>query len=206
MTGEQGIQSIIETGRKIGREKLTWGSSGNLSVKDDRGIRHITASKTVLWDLAPEDILSTDVPSQRQASREACIHEKIYELRPEIHAVLHVSPFYATLCACSDIPVKVNLFIESMRSVRKLAYVDYADPGSQELCELVGKACTEADVLMLRNHGVFILASTMEKAFEILQYLEPMCRMNVLCHAGKFKLNELPPDVVGHFLQGQYTK
>ena len=110
-------QEIIETGRWIMEKNLTWGTSGNISVREGDHI-YVTASGTVIGDLHEEDITVVDLEGKvlegRKPSKETGMHLEVYRKRPEVAAVLHASPFWTTFAACTTIEMKTDLFIESM--------------------------------------------------------------------------------------------
>ncbi len=129
------------------------------------------------------------------------MHEAIYAVRPEINAVLHASPFYSTLIACSDVTLPANWFVESMYYLERIARVRYCHPGSVELGEAVRKQATKANVLLLNNHGVLVYDTSVREALMALHTLEMTCSMWFTAHSAGIKLHEIPPPVVEDFLK-----
>ena len=58
----------------------------------------------------------------------------------------------------------------------------------------------------MHNHGVLAYAATMEKAFEIVEIAENVCKMNVLANIGKFRLLPVRDEKVKEFLSGGYVR
>ena len=169
---------------------LTWGTSGNASVRLDDKAFLVTASGTDLGDLGPDNFVtcslagdgaagtSSGSPGQaRRPSKEAPMHRAIYALRPEAGAVLHASPFYSTLVACSDVEVPQDWFVEAFYYLEQVARVPYHHPGSQALAGAVAAAAAGANVLLLENHGVLVHDTTLREALAGLETLEVACRM-----------------------------
>lgn len=205
------IDEIIKTGKWIVEKNMTWGTSGNISLRGDKGNIYITASGTKIGDLREEDIIVCDmdgniIEGSGKPSKETRMHIEIYKNRPEVNAVVHSSPFYSTLCACSDIVLKNNLFIESMYYTSDISYIDYHHAGSKELADDVSKACAKSNIILMKNHGVTAFDVNMKEAVAALEVLENTCRMNVLENTGKFHLNEVDKETVSDFLNGGYYK
>jgi hypothetical protein len=106
---------------------LAWGNAGNLSARTDADHYIVTAGGTRLGELAEEDLVEVPLHPPtghvhvRKPSKEMPMHAAIYEARPEINAVLHASPFFSTLIACSDVKLPGDLFVEDMYYLERIA-------------------------------------------------------------------------------------
>ncbi|MGH8017898.1 MAG: class II aldolase/adducin family protein [Opitutaceae bacterium] len=116
--------------------------------------------------------------------------------------MLHSSPFYTTLIACSDETIPSDLFIETMYYLERVGWVDYAHPGSVELGQSVKEAAAGAEVIMMRNHGVVLFDESFPEALLRLQTLEMTCRMVVEAKAAGVALKRIPADTAREFLHG----
>lgn len=207
---EEQKYQIVETGRGIMEKGLTWGTSGNISVRKNDRI-WITASGTVMGDLKEDDILVCDMEGnvlegEKKPSKETGMHLNIYRTRPEIGAIVHSSPFYATMCACADLSLKTNLFIESIYYDADIEYVPYYHAGSMELAEAVKEASEKANVIFMRNHGLLTYDQNLKEALFAMEITEQMCKMNIYSKMGGFPLKEVDQDTVKNFLNGGYYK
>lgn len=201
---------IIEAGRWVIKTGLTWGTSGNISMKQGDCV-YITASGTRLGELEPEGILVCDlqgtvIEGTGKPSKETGMHLEVYRNRPEITAVIHTSPFYTTMCACSDIGVRTNLFIESMYYCENMVKIPYHHAGSRELAEAVSAACRDSHVILMGNHGVLVYEKQMTECRTALEITEAVCKMNVLAGNGCLPLAEVPAETAADFLNGGYFK
>jgi L-fuculose-phosphate aldolase len=129
------------------------------------------------------------------------MHEAIYATRPEINAILHASPFYSTLIACSDVAVPSSWFVESMYYLERVARVSYAHPGSAELGAGVWEQAQSANILLLDNHGVLVYDTSVREALMGMHTLEMVCRMWVTAQSAGIRMRDLAPAVVEDFLQ-----
>ncbi|EGO64815.1 class II aldolase/adducin family protein [Acetonema longum] len=199
-------EQLIRTGRHLLAAQLAWGTSGNMSARIDTDTMIITASGTQMGNLNSDDFVECEiftgkVTGTKKASKETPMHIGIYREREDINAVLHSSPFYATLFSCSDTPIDSRLFVETMYYLENIAYVDYFHPGAQELADAIMKSAKAANVIIMRHHGVVILDKNISEAIVRLETLEMACRMILQAKASGVRLNSISDAVVKSFLE-----
>jgi 3-dehydro-4-phosphotetronate decarboxylase len=198
----RGLQTA---GRYMLDNDLAWGNAGNISARLDPDRYIITASGTRLGELKEDDFVecSFDGPrsKDRKPSKETPMHRAIYEQRPEVGAVLHASPFYSTLVACTEIQIPADLFIEDMYYLERVEHVDYFHAGSPELGQAVHAKARQANILFLDNHGVLVYDTSIQEALMGLQTLEMVCRMVITARSAGLELRSLPASTVGDFLE-----
>lgn len=202
-------QEIIETGRWIMEKNLTWGTSGNISVREGDHI-YVTASGTVIGDLHEEDITVVDLEGKvlegKKPSKETGMHLEVYRKRPEVAAVLHASPFWTTFAACTTMEIKTDLFIESMYYDEKLLRVPYFHAGSSALAEAVSKVAEKTHVILMEHHGMLCYDQNLKECRYALEVTENVCHMNIMAQSAGIPLQELPKETVRDFLEGGYYK
>lgn len=189
-------QRLAEVGQAIFRRNLTWGTAGNLSGRLDENHFLVSAAGTTFETLTPEDLVVCEIQSEaylgdRKPSSETPVHRAIYRNRPDAGTILHASPFYTTLLACTDQPIPCDLFPEAMFYVRKVVRVPYFQAGSRELAEAAGQGATEGDAIVLNNHGMLAIAEKPTLALQRLESLEVLCRTLVEAQQAGLKLNFL---------------
>ena len=203
MNREEAVSELIKAGKWIMEHRMTWGSSGNLSLKLDDGQVLITASGTRLGSLHADDfaICAPDGSwSGRKPSKELSCHLAVYRSVPWARAVIHVSPYYTTLAASTDLHLPNDLFIENMYYLQRITYVPYAHPGSTDLAESISKAAVENNVILMRNHGVMLYDEKLSEALCGIEVLENTCRMAVdAAHSG-LRFQTVPPEQYQDFL------
>lgn len=202
-------QEIVETGRWIMEKNLTWGTSGNISVREGDHI-YVTASGTVIGDLHEEDITVVDLEGKvlegKKPSKETGMHLEVYRKRPEVAAVLHASPFWTTFAACTTMEMKTDLFIESMYYDEKLLRVPYFHAGSSALAEAVSKVAEKTHVILMEHHGMLCYDRNLKECRSALEVTENVCRMNIMAQSAGIPLQELPKETVRDFLEGGYYR
>ena len=200
------ILELQAAGKYLYANGLTWGNAGNLSVRLGEDLLLVTASGTNLGELVADDFVEVPIfPSgkeiyPRKPSKEMPMHRAIYAARPEVKAVVHASPFYTTLIACSKLDIPANWFVESMYYLERVARVPYAHPGSVRLGELVGQQAGKANFLLLENHGALAYDVSLKEALMGLHTYELVAKMFLAARGASIALKELSPEVVQDFL------
>lgn len=181
MKNREEAAALAKAGTWIMDHGMTWGSAGNMSLRLDGEQVIVTASGTRFDRLGEDDFalcrLSDGSWTGKKPSKELPCHLGIYRRVPWARAVIHVSPFYTTLAASSDLSVPNNLFVEDMYYLQRVARIGYAHPGSAELARMIEEAAPEANVILMRNHGVILYDASLEEALAGLEVLENTCRM-----------------------------
>jgi L-fuculose-phosphate aldolase len=166
----------------------------------------ITASGTQLGQLGMDDFTECSIEKSSEAtarkpSKELPMHRAIYQTRPEINAVLHASPFYTTLIACSGVELPGDWFVEDMYYLERVGRVPYYHPGSRELGEAVRVRAHKANILLLENHGALVYDTNVREALMGLHTLEMVARMVIEARSAGIEMKALGREVVADFLE-----
>lgn len=194
-------EDIRKYGRRIHEKSLTFGRSGNLSVKLDPDTFLINQAGVDLSFLQEDELVFCSISEDRwrggaRPSIEYGFHRSIYRAVPEAAAIIHCHPFYATLIACSDESVRPDLFVESMAYVREIVRIPYFHAGGQPLAEILGEKARESAVLLLENHGLVVWGVNLEECLRKIEAFEFLCRMQITAASAGIKLKYLGEDVM----------
>lgn len=202
-------QQLCEVGHYLGERGLAWGTSGNISLRVDDEHFLISASGAWLGRLAPEQTALCSLLDERfegaKPSVETPMHRAIYRNRPEAQVVVHVSPPYTTLVACSSIEVPTDLNIENIFYLGRIARVPYIHPGTHQLADAVGEAVREHETVILSNHGVITFHQSVPDVLMRVESFEMSCRILLMARMANIPLNHLSPDLVEE-LRGGYRR
>ncbi len=134
-------------------------TDGNVSARLPDG--HIMCTPTISNKgfVKPEDMVIIDMKAQkikgeRKASSEIAMHLLIYEMRPDIHAVVHAHPPCATAYAAAGIPLNKALISEVVLALGCVPLAEYGTPGTPELSNRLRPFVKNFDALLMANHGV----------------------------------------------------
>ncbi|MBQ6797905.1 MAG: class II aldolase/adducin family protein [Oscillospiraceae bacterium] len=170
--------------QRIYDKGLTTTSGGNLSILDEEGNIWITPAGIDKGTLTRRDIVcvkadGTAVGIHRPSS-ELPFHKAVYQMRPDIKAVLHAHPpGLVSFSIARKVPNP-----DLMPSVRDLCgeirIAAYAVPGSEQLGENIGKCFMEGcSTVLLENHGVCVGAKDLLTAFLQFEMLEFLSKLEI---------------------------
>ncbi|GAS91598.1 3-oxo-tetronate 4-phosphate decarboxylase [Mycolicibacterium brisbanense] len=178
---------MVRLGAALYDRGLTPGRTGNLSVRMDDQIM-ITPTNACLGRLEPERLAVMSVDGEHLAgdrpSKELVLHRAFYRHHPTCTAVAHLHSTSAVAVSClpglrcdDALPPITPYFV--MR-VGRLPLIDYGAPGSAELEELVSRAAKHSRSVLMRNHGSFAAAKSLESAVDAVEEIEETARLYLL--------------------------
>ncbi len=188
MDWETACDALREYGQLCVERGLVVGSAGNISLRLDEREFVISRRGSRLDRLEPADLVRCALEREAwigevRPSTETPMHRAIYQAQPEAQAVLHTSPFYATLVACSDIELRVDLTPEGMAYLSNVGRVPYLHPGTRELADAARREAAH-NVIILENHGLLVWGKTLDEALLVSEMMERHCQMLVVTRLG----------------------
>ncbi|MCL4149022.1 UNVERIFIED_CONTAM: hypothetical protein GTU68_026435, partial [Idotea baltica] len=203
--------AIVDAARRLCPLGLSAGTSGNISVREGSSML-ITPSATPYDTLRPEDIALMRLDGRDSSegplkpSSEWRFHRDILMARPEINAIVHAHPPYATALAMARKPIPPAHYMVAAFGGSDVRVGDYALFGSQALSESALAALRERTACLLANHGIITLGETLDKAMWRAVELEVLAQHYTLslAHGGPVLLGE---DQISEVLQSfaEYT-
>ncbi|MDR5694862.1 MAG: class II aldolase/adducin family protein [Armatimonadota bacterium] len=161
------------------------GAGGNVSARlPESDLILITATGVSLRDAGPEDIVAIGLDGslregQKKPSKEVPFHTEIYRRRPDIHAVLHLHPPFATTFAVLRRPLPM-VTITAEVILKEVPLVPRAPSGTRELGELVGRYVEEhpsAKAFLLADHGIVAMGPDLTGALNIADLVEDTAKV-----------------------------
>jgi L-fuculose-phosphate aldolase len=174
---------LVRAARKLVESGLTRGTSGNISARmPDRTDFWVTASGCGLGEAAREDLVKVAFDGavedgSRAPSSEWRIHRDVYCARPEVQAIVHVHPPFATTVACMRRalpPVHYEIAFAGGHDVRCAAYATF---GTEELSLAALSALTGRNACLLANHGMIALGASLEAAMHLAGVIETVAEI-----------------------------
>jgi len=163
-------QEIVRFCHLTYEKSLLASTDGNLSVRLPDGSILCTATMTNKGLIRPEDLVVIDasgrkIRGERKPSSEMAMHLLIYEMRPDIQAVVHAHPPCATAYAAAGIPLNKALISEVVLALGCIPLAEYGTPGTPELSDEIRPFIKHYDALLMANHGVVTYGANIEEAF-----------------------------------------
>ncbi|MGH6882217.1 3-oxo-tetronate 4-phosphate decarboxylase [Hypericibacter sp.] len=194
-------EKIATLGRSMFQRGLTFGSSGNISVKVSDGWL-MTPTNVALGDIDPARISKLDAAGKHLSgdapTKEAMLHLAMYRERPNAAAVVHLhSTHSVAVSALSHIDpedVLPPITAYYVMRVGRLPLVPYYPPGDQALAEAVGKLAGKHHALLLANHGPVVAGTSLEAAAGAIEELEETAKLYLMLQGQRVKI--LSPEQV----------
>ncbi len=161
---------ITEIIRRIYNAGLTTTSGGNISIRDGEGNIWVTPSAIDKGNLQRKDIVCVkpdgSVEGYYKPSSEFPFHKAIYDVRSDIHAVIHAHPpALVSFSIVRRLP-NMNIIPQAKKICGLIGYAPYAIPGGEELGQRIASEFKKGfDALIMENHGTVVGGSDLKDAF-----------------------------------------
>jgi len=175
---------IARIGQSIFGRGLTFGSTGNISMRFDDGWL-MTPTGSSLGDLDPARISllspAGDHISGDKPTKESFLHLAMYGERPRAGAVVHLHSTHATAVSClADVdPADMlpPLTAYYVMRIGKLPLIPYFPPGDLDLAKAVREMASDHHAVMLANHGPVVAGTSLEDATYAMEELEETAKL-----------------------------
>jgi 3-dehydro-4-phosphotetronate decarboxylase len=180
---------IAGIGRSMFERRLTFGSSGNISVRIDDGWL-MTPTGCSMGRLDPARLSKLDndgkLVSGDAPTKESFLHLAMYRERAKAGAVVHLHSTHSVAVSCLDCinhdDVLPPITAYYVMRVGSLPLVPYYAPGDKALGEAVGKLAAKHSAVLLANHGPVVSGSSLSAAVDAIEELEETARLYLLLH------------------------
>jgi ribulose-5-phosphate 4-epimerase/fuculose-1-phosphate aldolase len=187
-------EAICRLGGSMFARGLTFGSSGNISVRLDDGWL-MTPTNVSLGRLDPARLARLDTTgkliSGDAPTKESFLHRAMYEERREALAVVHLhSTHSVAVSALADIDaddVLPPITAYYVMRVGRLPLVPYHAPGDLSLAHAVRKLAGKHHAVLLANHGPVVAGSSLDAAANAIEELEETAKLFLLLRGSRVR-------------------
>ncbi len=187
MADEQKVkEQIVEIATRCHGRGLLVAGDGNISVRVAPARVIATPSGVSKGWMTPEMMVTVDLegnplePSDYRVSSEWPMHRVIYQARPDINAIVHAHPPYATGFAVAGLSLDKAILSEVVLTLGCVPLAAYGTPSTNELTEAIEPYLEFHDALLMANHGAVAFAGTLEQAYNKLETLEHTCKISFI--------------------------
>jgi len=172
-------QKIVRATHIVADQGLVRSSDGNISVRldDDRFL--VTPSGIYKMAMEPDDPVVVNSKGETLSGKddlkptsELGMHLEVYRQRPDVNAVIHAHPPYATALTIAGIPFPTDFVAEVLVGLGEVPTADYATPGTPALGESIRELIKIHNSILLSNHGAISVGKTIEEALITMERLE----------------------------------
>jgi len=182
-------EEIVELATRCYHRDLLVAGDGNISVRVSPTRIIATPSGVSKGWMKPEMMVVVDLdgkslePSEYSVSSEWPMHRVIYQARPDIHAVVHAHPPFATGFAVAGLSLDKAILSEVILTLGCVPLATYGTPSTRELTDAIEPYLQYHDALLMANHGAVAFAETLEKAYNKLETLEHTCKISFIARS-----------------------
>ncbi len=179
-------KQICDLGRRMYDKGFVAANDGNISFRLGNGRYLCTPTGVSKGYLTPEMIAVVDDDGKQiggswPRTSEIKLHLEIFHELPEINAVAHAHPPYATAFAVAGVSIPSNILPEVEIFIGQVPLADYDTPGSKDFAEtILPHLRNKANTILLANHGAVACDKSLEHAYFHLETLDMYCRILLL--------------------------
>jgi L-fuculose-phosphate aldolase len=180
-------EEIVRYGRMLCEQGFVAAMDGNLSVRLDTDRILVTPTCLSKGAMRPADMVIVDLNGKRVAGRrnvtsEIGMHLLVYQMRPDVQAIVHAHPPTATGFAAAGIALTEPLVCEVVMGLGCIPLARYGTPGTSELAQTLEPYVPNYDAILMSNHGVVAYGDTLEHAYMKMETVEHFAKIALVTH------------------------
>ena len=177
-------KEMCEIGKRVYNRGMVAANDGNFSVKLNDNEFLCTPTGVSKGFMTPEYTCKVDAQGKViqankgfRPSSEIKMHMRVYKERPDVKAVVHAHPLYATSFAIAGIPLTQPIMPEAVISLGCVTIAEYGTPSTEEIPDAVSKYLQYFDAVLLENHGALAYSDSLLNAYYKMESLEFYARL-----------------------------
>ena len=170
---------MCDIGRRVYNRGMVAANDGNFSVKLNDNEFLCTPTGVSKGFMTPEYICKVDAKGNViqangnfRPSSEIKMHMRVYEKRPDVGAVVHAHPSFATSFAIAGIPLTQPIMPEAVIALGCVPIAKYGTPSTVEIPDAVEEYLPYFDQVLLENHGALTWGPDLLNAYMKMESLE----------------------------------
>lgn len=175
---------LVEFGRNLRAQGFVVATDGNLSARLDSERILITPAGIDKAKMKSADMIVVNTAGEKLAgwgrpSSESAMHLTIYNMRPDVGAIVHAHPCTATAFASVGIAFDEPLCPEVVLTLGSVPLAPYATPGTCELSESLKPFILDHPAILMGNHGVVTFAEDLIHAYRFMETVEHYAKIEL---------------------------
>src|SRR6478609_1126417 len=151
-------EDIVQIGRFVFQKGWVAANDGNISIRLDAERILATPTGVSKGMMSPDDLIIVDLKGNKIQGRaertsEIAMHLLVYEMRPDIRAVVHAHPPVSTGFATAGRQLNLALLPEVIIGLGCVPLAGYGLPGTTALTEPMIPYIPKYDAILMGNHG-----------------------------------------------------
>lgn len=177
-------KEMCEIGKRVYNRGMVAANDGNFSVKLSDNEFLCTPTGVSKGFMTPEYICKVDAEGNVleanegfRPSSEIKMHMRVYKERPDVKAIVHAHPMYATTFAIAGIPLMEPIMPEAVIALGGVPLAKYGTPSTAEVPDSIMPYLQQYDAVLLENHGALTYSDTLLNAYHKMESLEFYARL-----------------------------
>ena len=179
MTEYEIKQLMCDIGKRVWEKGMVAANDGNFSVKLNDNEYLCTPTGVSKGFMTPEYICKVDAQGNVieanegfKPSSEVKMHMRIYEKRPDVKAVVHAHPIYATAYAIAGKPLDKPIMPEAVIFLGEVPLAKYGTPSTNEVPDSIEEYLPYVNQVLLENHGALTWGPDLLSAYHKMESVE----------------------------------
>jgi len=192
MSENKSRDEITKLAKSMFERGLTFGSSGNISVRLEDGWL-MTPTGVSMGEIDPARISKLDLNGQHVSgdnpTKETFLHIAMYEQRKSAGAVVHLHSTHSVAVSClagvdpkNVLPPITAYYV---MKIGTLPLVPYFPPGDLDLAKAVGEMASDHHAVLLANHGPVVSGKSLLDAVYATEELEETAKLFLMLKDAK---------------------
>jgi L-fuculose-phosphate aldolase len=183
-------EELSRFAHKISKDNLTVASGGNISLRNKDQI-YIKRQGVFFNKARPSDFTVLDIenPSvkiyERRPSLEYKFHIICYKKRPDVNAVVHTHPLFITTLSSVGLELRPVTLEFAVYIAKNITSIGFILPGTKGLAVAVGNAVRGHDAIVMKNHGLITVGSSLQEAYLKTIVIEAEAKAQFICRLFK---------------------
>jgi L-fuculose-phosphate aldolase len=178
-------ENIVRVGRLMFEKGWIAANDGNITIRLDDDRILATPSGVSKGMMRPKDLIVCNLEGRKLAGERACtseigMHLTIYQMRPDVHAVVHAHPPTATGFAVAGRALNLGVLPEVILGLGSVPLAEYGLPGTPALSAGMMPYIPKYDAMLLANHGAVAYGEDVFQAFFRLDTVEHSARIELV--------------------------
>ena len=172
-------KQICDIGKRIYDRNMVAANDGNISVKLNDNEFLCTPTGVSKGFMTPEYICKVDkegnvlqANGNFRPSSEIKMHMRVYKCRPDVGAVVHAHPTFATSFAIAGIPLTQPIMPEAVIGLGCVPIAPYGTPSTMEIPDAIEKYLPYYDQVLLESHGALAWSTDLLSAYHKMESVE----------------------------------
>lgn len=173
---------VVRISRRLHAMGWVANHDGNVSLRVGRDRFLITPTATSKADVTESSLVLIDgagkvVEGRMKPPGETELHLAAYRARPDVNAVVHAHPPFATAFGAARVPLEPICLPEAVVSLGSVPLLAFALPKTPQVTEAVARGATEAEAMLMPGNGVLTLGPDTELAYARMELVEHLAKI-----------------------------